>query len=97
MGQSRPRSTSSKWSSVPCLAGPNFLCYGNACSMRPDLDRAPWVNMLPLLYVSRVSPRSHLSPTQARADAPLFLPFVASRLTYFGEGPFIILTVNTHL
>jgi transposase len=27
------------WSSVLCLAAPNFLCYGNACSMRLDLYR----------------------------------------------------------
>jgi hypothetical protein len=25
------------WSSGQCLAAPSCLCYGNACSMRPDL------------------------------------------------------------
>jgi hypothetical protein len=27
------------WSSVPCLAAPSCLYYGNACFMQPDLDR----------------------------------------------------------
>ena len=25
------------WSSARCLVVPDFLCYGNACSMWPDL------------------------------------------------------------
>src|ERR1700730_349782 len=40
MGPSRPRSRSSNWSSDRCLAVPNFLCYGNACSMLLDRYRA---------------------------------------------------------
>ena len=29
------------WSSAPCVVALNFLCYANACSTRPDLDRDP--------------------------------------------------------
>src|SRR5258708_38032851 len=91
MGQSKPRSRSSNWSSVRCLAAPNFLCYANACSTRPDLDRDPrqitFIFCLCFLFPLAHPP----SPIQASTRITLsFLSSVASRLTSFGDEPFPI-------
>src|SRR6266567_3394104 len=42
-------------SSVPCLAAPNCLCYGNVCSMPPDLDKLSDEDSFHLLFVLRPS------------------------------------------
>jgi transposase len=61
------------WSSDRCMVVPNFLCYGNACSMRLDRYRAfhslsflfPWCFLFLLLRI--------LSSTEADVDEPHFL------------------------
>ena len=40
------------WSSAPCLAVPNFLCYGNACSMRLNWRRAFTCSLFPSVGAS---------------------------------------------
>src|SRR2546425_10540721 len=72
MVPSRPRSTNSNWSNDRCLVVPNFRCYGNACSMRPDLYRdLRQISFLCsscfLLLLARP-----LSPIQAHTAYPVF-------------------------
>ena len=40
------------WSNVLCLAVPNFLCYGNACSMRLNWRRAFTCSLFPSVGAS---------------------------------------------
>jgi beta-lactamase regulating signal transducer with metallopeptidase domain len=62
--------------------------------MRPDLYTISSPESCLLLLAIRVLLARYFSPMQAYADDLIFLVFTASRLTYFGEGPFL-LTVNT--
>jgi hypothetical protein len=48
------------WSSARCLAVPSCRCYGNACFMRPDLDRAFSSSVL-FAVSPRTSPRANSS------------------------------------
>src|SRR5216683_1409404 len=88
MGQSRHRSRSSNWSSAPCLVALNFLCYGNACSMLLDryraFTRSLSSSVCALYFSSCVSSRQF---KHVRFILSCWLS-VASRLTYFGEGPY---------
>src|SRR5438132_7222046 len=93
MGQSRPRSRNSKWSSAPCLAVPSFHSYGNVCSMLPDLC-GYFCPYLPALandscFSSRITSRS----SKHVRLLPSFLSSVASKLTFFSEGPILLSSI----
>src|SRR2546425_4277434 len=98
MVPSRPRSTNSNWSNDRCLVVPNFRCYGNACSMRPDLYRdLRQISFLCsscfLLLLARP-----LSPIQAHTAYPVFSLACSKQAHFFwGRACLIISQQNSVL
>jgi hypothetical protein len=84
------------WSSALCLAVPSFLSYGNVCSMLPGLCRCFRLSLPSPANAACFSLRvPSRSPKHVRI-LPSFLSSVASRLTFFSDGSFL-LSINMNL